>query len=103
MNKFLAVFTALRHGSSLTDPAVHKNRQNLINALIGLLGALAVFLPMEVSADDVANIAGGIASVWGLFNIYYTTATTDKIGMLPSNGNNVQDVSSRDGSMSDSP
>lgn len=81
MNKFLAAIAALRYGSSLADSATYKNRQNLLNALIGLLGAVMIFLPMEVSANDVANIAGGIAAVVGLFNIYTTTATTDKIGV----------------------
>lgn len=81
MSKFMAAIHALRHGSSLADPAVHKNRQNLLNALVGLLGAAVVFLPVEVSADDVAAIAGGIAAVVGLFNVYTTTATTDKIGL----------------------
>jgi len=81
MNKIMAAISALRYGSSLADPAVHKNRQNLINALIGVLGATAVFIPIEVSADEVATIAGGIATVVGLLNVYFTVATTDKIGM----------------------
>lgn len=87
MNKLLAALAALRHGSSLSDPAVWKNRQNRLNALIGLVGALVVFLPLlgvkvEVSHEDVLRIAGGIAALVGLFvNPYLTTATSDKVGL----------------------
>lgn len=81
MSKLMAIITALRYGSSLSDPEVHKVRQNLVNALVGLLGAVAVFLPMEVTADDMANIAGGIASIVGLYNVYVTTASSKKIGL----------------------
>ena len=83
MTKFGAIFAALRYGSSLTDPAIWKQRQNLINALIGLLGAVAIFLPVEVSSDDLSAIAGGVAVLGGLLNAYLTTATTDKIGVKP--------------------
>ena len=84
MSKLWALINALRYGSSLSDPAIHKNRQNLLNALIGLLGALAIFIPVEVSADDVANVAGGIATLVGMYNLYVTTASSDKIGVRAS-------------------
>lgn len=88
MNKLSAFLAVLRYGSSLTDSATWKVRQNLVNALIGLLGALAVVatlfgVDLNVSTDDLMAIAGGIASIWGLFNNYITTATTDKIGVPP--------------------
>lgn len=89
MEKIGAFFSVLRNGSMLTDPATWKVRQNLINALVGTIGAAAVLLPMfgvklEVSGDDALAIAGGIAAVAGLFiNPYLTTATTDKIGLQP--------------------
>lgn len=81
MGKLIAVFTALRYGSCLADPAVRKNNQNLINALVGLLGALVVFLPIEVTSEQVVNLAGGVAVLIGLYNVYTTTATTTKIGL----------------------
>lgn len=81
MSKLLSLITVLRHGSSLSDPAVHKNRQNLINALIGLMGALAIFLPIELSSENIADMAGGIAALVGLYNVYTTTATSDKVGL----------------------
>ena len=83
MGKLFAFLAALRHGTNLTDPKVWKVRQNLINALIGLIGAIAVFLPETIgmSDEDILSIAGGIATIAGLFNVYITTATTDKIGV----------------------
>lgn len=81
MNKLLAALNVLRYGASVANPATLKVRQNLVNALTGLLGALFVFLPIEVTADDLANIAGGIAAVVGLFNVYATVASTNKIGL----------------------
>lgn len=81
MNKLIALFTVLRSGASLTDPAIWKQNQNLVNVLITLLGAVALFLPVEVSSDQIMSIAGGIAAVAGVFNVYLTTATSEKIGL----------------------
>lgn len=81
MSKFLAAINAVKYGACLADPATWKKHQVLLNALIGLLGAAAVFIPIEVSSDEVAAIAGGVAAVAGLLNVYLTSATTDKIGV----------------------
>ncbi len=86
MNKLSAILAALRYGSSLTDSATWKHRQNLLNALVGLLGAAAVLaglfgVNLNVSSEDIASIAGAIATVYGLLNPVLTTATTDKIGL----------------------
>lgn len=83
MNKLTSIFAALRYGSSLTDPVIWKQRQNLTNSLIGLLGAVAVFLPIGISSDQVIDIVGGIVALVGVYNVYTTTATTDKIGLQP--------------------
>lgn len=85
MSKLLAALAALRYGSSLTDPAVWKQRQNRLNALIGLLGAVAVFLPVEMSHEDMLAIAGGVAAAVGVLNAYLTTATSDKVGLRARN------------------
>ncbi|WP_407280624.1 hypothetical protein U5817_10090 [Aromatoleum evansii] len=81
MNKMLAALAALRYGSSLTDPAVWKNRQLLLNALMGLLGAVAYFVPVEMSHDDQKAVAGGLAVAVGLLNAYLTAATSAKVGL----------------------
>lgn len=95
MSKLMSLFAALRYGSSLADPAIHKNRQNLVNALVGLFGALVVWAPIEIASDDIINIAGGIASLIGLYNIYITTASTKQIG-LPSNSGSIDPTVRRD-------
>lgn len=94
MHKLISAFTALRYGSCLADPAVRKNNQNLINALVGLLGALVVFLPIEVTSEQVISIAGGVAALIGLYNVYTTTATTTKIGLpaRPDTGSEARDA-----------
>ena len=83
INKIRAAVVVLHQGERLTNAATWKNRQNLLNILVAVLGAVAVFLPesMSLSEADTMAIAGGIAAVAGLFNTYVTTATTNKIGL----------------------
>lgn len=83
MTKIAAIFAALRYGSSLTDPALWKRRQNTINAVVGLLGAIVVLFPLEISREDLEMVAGGVAVLLGLLNGYLTTATSDKVGLPP--------------------
>lgn len=83
MNKLINIFAALRYGVSLTDPVIWKQRQNLTNSLIGVLGAVVVFLPIGISSDQVIDIVGGIVALVGVYNVYTTTATTTKIGLQP--------------------
>lgn len=85
MDKLLAALAVLRYGSALTDPEIWKKRQLAANALIGLLAAIAPFLPVELSHEDQRAIAGGIAAVGVVLNIYLTAATSKKVG-LPSKG-----------------
>lgn len=82
MNKIAAALAALRYGSSLSDPAVWKDRQNTINALVGLIGAVLIFFPMGLGREDIELIAGGGAVLLGLLNTYLTTATSAKVGLL---------------------
>ena len=88
MNKLTNIFSALRYGTSLTDPVIWKQRQNLTNSLIGLLGAVVVFLPIGISSDQVVDIVGGIVALVGVYNVYTTTATTTKIGLQPKDTDN---------------
>ena len=85
IDKIRAAIVVLRHGEELTHAELWKSRQNLTNVLVAILGAVAVFVPVEMSADDVVAIAGGIAAVSGLFNSYITTATSKRVG-LPAGG-----------------
>lgn len=88
MTKIGAIIDVLRYGKMLGDPVTWKNRQNAISALTSVLGSLIALLPLfgltlEVSNEDILAIAGGVAAIGGVLNIYLTTATTDKIGVLP--------------------
>lgn len=88
MDKLKAIISVLRNGSSLTDPSIWKVRQNATNAIVGLLGGILALLSIlgfsiQISNEEILAIAGGIAAIGGLFNVYFTTATTTKIG-LPS-------------------
>lgn len=83
MTKFGAIFAALRHGASLTDPALWKQRQNTVNILVAFLGAVFVLFPVEVSREDLELLATGGAVLLGLLNGYLTTATSEKLGLPP--------------------
>ena len=92
ISKISLAIKALRTGSALTDPSVWKVRQNAVNAIYAFLGVVAAALPilgisLEISNEDIMLIAGGVATIGGLFNNYFTTATTTKIG-LPSKSKN---------------
>lgn len=88
MNALSAIFRALRAGEELKNAATWKNRQNAASALVTLLGAALVLaqtagLKLDISPDDLALIAGGIAAIGGLLNAGITTATSAKIGLPP--------------------
>lgn len=85
MNKLLAFIDLFRRGSVVADPALWKNRSAATIALAGLIAALVQIarlygyeLPLD--EDAILAIAGGIATVVGLFVTY---GTSDKVGVLP--------------------
>ena len=89
LNKLRAAITVLNKGEELSNAAVWKDRQNLINTLVALIGAVAVFLPanLGISSDDVLTVASAIAVLAGLCNTYLTTATSARVGLPPIGGN----------------
>lgn len=85
IHDFIAVF---RLGNELANAETWKRRQNLVNALVGFLGAsLAIAAafghPVNLDQEGINHIAGAIAAVVGLFNIGATVATTTRIGLPP--------------------
>jgi hypothetical protein len=95
------LWRALRAGESLADPATWKNRQNLINALAAVLGAVLWLLHklgvgIDLAPDEVAAVAGGVAVVMGAINNYLTTATSTRVGFKDS-GDTPPDPSSTAG------
>ena len=86
MNKLTALFSALKAGNELANSSTWKNRQAFVAALVALAGAGLVLarsfgFPLDVSSEDVAAIAGGLASVFGLFNGYLAMATSARVGL----------------------
>ena len=88
LDKLRAAITVLNKGEELSNAAVWKDRQNLINSLVALFSAVAVLLPkFGISADDMLTVSGGIAIVAGMLNGYLTTATSARVGLPLFDGN----------------
>lgn len=84
-SRVAAMWAVLMRGRELAGADAWKNRQAAASALAAILGALAPFLPIEVSNDDLLAIAGGVAAVGGLLNAYFVLATSRRVG-LPAGG-----------------
>ena len=84
-SRVAAIWAVLMRGRELAGADAWKNRQAAASALAAILGALAPFLPIEVSNDDLLAIAGGIAAVGGMLNAYFVLATSRRVG-LPAGG-----------------
>lgn len=85
MDKLFAFIDLFRKGSAVADPQVWKERSAATIALAGLIAALVqiakmygVELPLD--HDAILALAGGLATVVGLFCTY---ATSGKVGVLP--------------------
>jgi len=90
MNKWLAILAVLRQGAMLTNAATWKERQVLVNAIAGLLTAGYMLARSQgwiaIEVDNAALLDLGSAFGAILFtgyNIFFTVATTDKIGRVP--------------------
>ncbi len=83
----LSLCRVLMAGESLANPAIWKNRQQAVNALVIIAGVMSPLLSMlGLTADDVLTLVTGIAIIGGFVNGYLTVATTDKIGFRCSRG-----------------
>jgi uncharacterized membrane protein len=81
-----SLWGALQAGKMISNPAEWKHKQNITSALIAVLGFILAALPLvgvklEISAEDVASMAGGIAVILGVLNGIITTATSKKVGL----------------------
>jgi len=79
------IFTALKAGEELKDPAKWKNRQVVINQVGAVVAGVVAFLkwkypdviiPEELKDMVIQTVGGGLVVV----NYYLTVATTKKIG-----------------------
>ena len=69
-------------GESLLHAAAWKNVQLATTALVVILTfGLSLAPGVQMSSDDVLNLATGIALIGGVINGYLTVATTEKIGL----------------------
>ena len=90
MNKWLAIIAVLRQGSMLANVATWKERQVLVNAIAGLLTAAYMlarsqgWIVLEVDNAAIFDLGSALgALLFTGYNIFFTVATTDKIGVPP--------------------
>ena len=79
---------ALRAGAVVSDPRNLKQKQQMLDAIMVLLG-VAVSLAakagyaIELSPEDQAAVAGGVLALYSGISGMLSAASTDKIGLLP--------------------
>lgn len=79
---------ALRAGAVVSDPKNLKRKQQMLDALMVLIG-VAVSLAgkagyaIELSTDDQMAVAGGVLALYSAISGMLSAASTDKIGLLP--------------------
>lgn len=82
------ILRALRAGAVVSDPRNLKRKQQMLDAIMVLLG-LAVSLAgkagyaIELSPEDQMAVAGGVLALYSAVSGMLSAASTDKIGLLP--------------------
>lgn len=79
---------ALRAGVVVADPANLKKRQQMVDALMVLLGVVVALagrfgFEIRLTPEELVELAGGIFVAYGAVNSVLSAASTDKIGLLP--------------------
>lgn len=88
-------FRALRAGAVVSDPTNLKRKQQMIDALVVLVG-IAVSLAgkvgyeLNLSPEDLSTLAGAVFVLYGSINGMLSAASTDKIGLLPAKSNDAR-------------
>jgi hypothetical protein len=85
MGKLLAFIDLFRKGSAVADPQAWKERSAATIAVAGVIAALVQIaklygFELPLDQDAILAVAGGVATVVGLFVTYATSA---KVGVLP--------------------
>lgn len=86
MNKLASLFSLLRKGNAVADPALWKNGGAALQAaivpfLLALGSALDAFgVKLDLTPEAAASIAGGVVALVGLLVTY---VTSDKVGLPP--------------------
>ena len=90
MNKWLSIIAVLRQGTMLTNPETWKERQVLVNVVAGFLTALYMlarsqgWIAIEVDNAALLEIGAALGAIlFTGYNVFFTVATTKKIGLVP--------------------
>ena len=83
MLNIAGIVKALLAGERLTHAAIWKDVQAATNAVAAVLAIGILLLPetLDVSQEDMMAISGGIVAIGGVLNVYFTNATSRKVGM----------------------
>lgn len=76
----------MQKGKAVSNPEAWKNGQVTSNAIAAfltlVLGVSQAFgYDIPLSAEQINYVAGGLISVYGLYNVVATVATTEKVGI----------------------
>lgn len=79
---------ALRAGAVVSDPRNLKQRQQMLDALMVLVGvgvslAAKAGYAIELSPEEQMAVAGGVLALYSAVSGMLSAASTDKIGILP--------------------
>jgi hypothetical protein len=81
MNKIQLLYNAIQAGQNLKNPEIWKKRQALWTAFVTILSVIPAFTDLPLSQEHIDTISTFLAGAIGIWNIYLTFATTDKIGI----------------------
>ncbi len=87
LEKLSAFWRVFKAGESVSDATAWKRGQITVAMLVTLGGAVLSLLhafgvEINLSAEQLASIFGGVLTIVGLFNHASTVASTDKINLL---------------------
>ena len=76
----MKIFDVLKVGNSLSNPAWWKKIQSFINLLSGIAPLIILIVPSTKDLLTVNNILALSSSIAAM-NVYFTNATSDKVGI----------------------
>ena len=76
----MSILNALKAGQALANPGGLKVFTNYVNLAAGLAGIAVTFIP-GVGAVLTPDVIEAAVTILSGFNIFSTTATTEKIGL----------------------
>lgn len=85
------ILQAFRLGKQVADPATWKKRALAINALSGLLAALAAVAKgfgydLRLDQATLEAAAGGLVALLAIYNAVVTVVSSTKVGLPPKPG-----------------